>query len=84
MNKQAKELKMYRTSFANPHGLANILNFSTARDILELTKYACANKEFRKIMNTETYECETYTDDFEQIYEVKTWQNTNRLLKKGW
>ena len=57
MNKQAKELKMYRTSFANPHGLANILNFSTAKDMAELCKYACANKDFRKVMNTESYEC---------------------------
>lgn len=52
MNKQAKELKMFRTSFANPHGLANILNFSTAKDMLELSKYALGNKEFRTIMNT--------------------------------
>jgi D-alanyl-D-alanine carboxypeptidase len=48
---------MYRTSFANPHGLANVLNFSTAKDMLELCKYACGNKDFRKIMNTEVYEC---------------------------
>lgn len=44
MNKLAKELKMHRTSFANPHGLANALNFSSAKDMMELTKYACSNK----------------------------------------
>lgn len=43
---------MYRTSFANPHGLANVLNFSTASDMLTLSRYACANPSFRKIMNT--------------------------------
>lgn len=44
MNKLAKELKMYKTSFVNPHGLANALNFSCAKDMLELTRYACNNK----------------------------------------
>lgn len=35
-------------------------------------------------MNTEKYECDTYTDDFEELYETKIWHNTNKLLKKGW
>jgi D-alanyl-D-alanine carboxypeptidase len=34
MNKLAKELKMRRTTFVNPHGLANALNISSARDML--------------------------------------------------
>lgn len=46
---------MHKTSFANPHGLANALNFSNAKDMMELTKYSCSNKEFMKIANTEEY-----------------------------
>ena len=53
MNKLAKELKMYRTSFANPHGLSNVMNFSSAKDMIELSRYACLDKEFVAIMNTE-------------------------------
>ena len=75
---------MYKTSFANPHGLSNVLNFSTAKDMIELSKYACTNKDFVKIMNTEEYECDFFHDDFESISETKIWKNTNKLLKKGW
>ena len=48
---------MYRTNFANPHGLANVLNFSTASDMMILSKYACSNRDFKRIMNTEDYSC---------------------------
>lgn len=34
---------MFKTSFANPHGLANVLNFSTALDVLILSRYVCEN-----------------------------------------
>jgi D-alanyl-D-alanine carboxypeptidase len=52
MNKLSRELKLRKTSFANPHGLTNSLNFSNARDMMELTRYACSNKEFLKIAST--------------------------------
>ena len=44
MNKKAKELKMIKTIFANPHGLTNSLNVSTAKDIMMLSKYSMQNK----------------------------------------
>ena len=84
MNKLAKQLKMHKTSFVNPHGLANALNFSCAKDMLELSKYSCSNKQFMKIANTEQYECDLYNDDFESVHDTKVWSNTNKLLKKGW
>ena len=55
MNKLAKELRLRKTNFANPHGLANSLNVSSARDMLELSKYAYKNAFFRKIINTQEY-----------------------------
>lgn len=63
MNKTAKDLKLTKTSFANPHGLANSLNVSSARDMIELSKYACKNEYFKKIVNTEEYEVEFYEPD---------------------
>lgn len=52
MNKLAREIKMYKTSFVNPHGLANALNISCAKDMIELSKYSCTNSYFMKIANT--------------------------------
>lgn len=31
---------MFKTNFANPHGLVNVLNLSTAKDIMTLSQYA--------------------------------------------
>jgi len=52
MNKKAKELNLTKTKFNNPHGLANILNVSSAKDIVNLSKYCYKNVMFREIMNT--------------------------------
>lgn len=84
MNKLAAELRMTKTLFANPHGLSNARNYSTARDMIELSRYACTNKDFVKIMNTEEYSCDFFEDDLDSISETKLWNNTNKLLKKGW
>jgi D-alanyl-D-alanine carboxypeptidase len=43
---------MNKTTFANPHGLANVLNLSTAQDMMTLSQYAVGNKDFRTIMST--------------------------------
>lgn len=39
MNRKANELKMTKTHFANPHGLSNALNVSTAKDMMILCRY---------------------------------------------
>lgn len=43
---------MLKTNFANPHGLGNVLNVSTAKDMMILSRYAVENEDFRKIMST--------------------------------
>ena len=43
---------MNKTTFVNPHGLANVLNLSTAHDMLILSQYAADNKSLRTIMST--------------------------------
>jgi D-alanyl-D-alanine carboxypeptidase len=52
MNRKAKELKMHKTTFANPHGLANVLNLSTAHDMMLLSQHVVGNLEFKTIMST--------------------------------
>lgn len=51
MNRKAKDLGMNKTVFTNPHGLANILNVSSAKDVLTLAIYATRNPHFSQIMN---------------------------------
>lgn len=84
MNRTAKDLKLFHTNFANPHGLSNLLNCSTAADMLTLSRYACENIDFRKIVGTEAYSCEYLSESMEDIVETKEWRNTNKLLERGW
>ncbi len=58
MNDMAKKLFLMRTHYANPHGLANNYNVSTAEDQAFLCKQVILNKLFRQIVNTKEYKCE--------------------------
>lgn len=51
MNSKAKELGMANTHFVNPHGLHNPQHYTTARDLLVLTRYALQNPIFRSIVS---------------------------------
>jgi len=51
MNEKAKELGMTNTRFVNPHGLHHPQHFTTARDLLTLTRYALQNPTFRNIVS---------------------------------
>ena len=55
MNIKAKELKLTNTNFQNPIGLDNENNYSTAEEISKLFMYALKNKEFKKIITTDSY-----------------------------
>lgn len=43
---------MIKTTFANPHGLTNPLNVSTAKDMMTLSRFSMQNKEFAEIVAT--------------------------------
>lgn len=74
MNNKAKELKMYNTTFENPHGLDDdSRNYSTAYDLALLMKYAMKNSEFIKITNTKKYKVTTNLNTY-------IWYNKNQLL----
>lgn len=74
MNNKAKELKMYNTTFENPHGLDDdTKNYSTAYDLALLMKYAMKNPEFIKITNAKKYKLTTNLN-------THIWYNKNQLL----
>ncbi len=50
MNEKAKELGMTDTNFVNPHGLHDPQHYTTAMDLLLLTRYALQNPTFRTIV----------------------------------
>lgn len=46
---------MDKTFFANPHGLPNLMNVSSANDLLKLCRHACLNPWFKEIMGCREY-----------------------------
>lgn len=59
MNRLSWELGMCSSNFANPHGLSNQANYSTALDLCKLCCHAMKNPLFRSIVNTQqhAYQC---------------------------
>jgi serine-type D-Ala-D-Ala carboxypeptidase (penicillin-binding protein 5/6) len=53
MNRLARQLGMSSSNFANPHGLSNPANYSTAADLAKLCTYAMRNQHFRAIVSTQ-------------------------------
>lgn len=68
MNALAQYLKLENTKFSNPHGLPDKLNKSTSNDLASLCYYSMKNPEFRKLVKTANYKCESF--------------NTNMRLKR--
>ena len=77
MNRQAKDLKLAKTEFLDPNGLAR--NQASARDLAVLAWHAMQNKQFREYVKTREHTCEVHSgaDAKRQV----TWKNTNRLLE---
>lgn len=82
MNKTAKELKLYNTTYANPHGLMNRFNKSTASDVAKLSCVTLQNSLFLQIVNTKFYECSIKNYRIASIRK-ESWFNTNKLLDSG-
>ncbi len=55
MNRIACELGMGSSNFANPHGLANPANYSTALDLCKLATHAMNQSLFRAIVSTQIH-----------------------------
>ena len=54
MNAKAAELGMAHTSFANPNGLDDEKQYSTARDMAVLAAYSMENESFARIVSTKS------------------------------
>ena len=54
MNDKARQLGLTGTHFANPHGLDDDGNYSTARDMARLAAYAMEDPQFRRIVSSKS------------------------------
>jgi len=80
MNALAKQLKMERTRFVNPHGVdQNVkpLPYSTAEDLARLTRYALNRASFRFYITQRERQISWRRGGKEQRYDLR---NTNELL----
>ena len=57
MNERAAELGLTDTHFANPNGLDDDGNYSTARDLAALARTAMDNEVFAEVVGTREYRC---------------------------
>ena len=76
MNKRAKQLNMVNTNFQNPDGLDQESHYTTIYDLLLLSEYILRNTKLIDITNKSKFY-------YEQNGEVKSFDNTNLLLKNG-
>ena len=80
MNALAKQLKMEKTRFVNPHGVdTNVkpLPYSTAEDVARLTRYALEKASFRFYVSQKERQISWRRGGKEQRYLLR---NTNELL----
>ena len=75
MNRRAAELGMDDTSFANPHGLDHPDQYSTARDLLTLTREALEHRELAEAVATRHISLRDAPSGEERVF-----SNTNDLL----
>jgi D-alanyl-D-alanine carboxypeptidase len=82
MNKTAEDLKLTNTYYANPHGLMNQHNQSTAADVARLSTVVLKDDIIKQVVCTKKYYCEIEQDD--KLNRTVAWENTNKLLDEGW
>jgi len=76
MNTRARQLNMVNTNFQNPDGLDQENHYTTINDLLLLSEYILRNTKLIDITNKSKFY-------YEQNGEVKSYENTNLLLKNG-
>jgi serine-type D-Ala-D-Ala carboxypeptidase (penicillin-binding protein 5/6) len=85
MNANARKLGLSRSTWANPHGLSNVNNMSTAEDIAKLCMHCMKNGKFREVVNTKFYNCCFFQEKEGGIEKGwLKWENTNKMLWQGW
>src|SRR5438128_126971 len=82
MNALAKQLRMERTRFVNPHGIdwkVKPLPYSTAEDMARLTRYAMKKPSFRFYVSQKERQISFNRQGYQLNYVLR---NTNELLGK--
>lgn len=75
MNQKAQEIGTTHTHFSNPNGLHNDNHYSTAYDLLLISKYAMDNNIFKKIVSIPKYKIKATNKKEDRII-----YNTNKFL----
>jgi D-alanyl-D-alanine carboxypeptidase (penicillin-binding protein 5/6) len=76
MNDKAKELSCENTHYVNPHGLQDNNQYTTARDVYLISKYAMSFDILAQIVNTQNFKFQTNL----QHYNLT---NTNAMILSG-
>ncbi len=79
MNELAKKLNLTSTSFSNPIGKDSHTNYSTAKDLSILLKYALKNETFKTIFTTKRY---TTTNNIELKSTILRYANNKMDVNK--
>ena len=79
MNELAKKLNLTSTSFSNPIGKDSPTNYSTAKDLRILLKYALKNETFKTIFTTKRY---TTTNNIELKSTILRYANNEMDVNK--
>ena len=79
MNERAVELGCTNTHFANPHGLDDPENYTSARDMAIITRHAMSLPVFAEIVSTPTYTIHLLNDTHTHSKELLQ-RNTNQML----
>ena len=60
MNINSEKMCLYNTSFANPTGLSNAKNYSTAKDMAILTSFCLKNHLIKDIFKKKYHSCQIH------------------------
>ncbi|KAL4430249.1 hypothetical protein ABPG74_014808 [Tetrahymena malaccensis] len=82
MNKYAHNLQLNNTHFANPTGLVNNFNRSTAADLAKLSYHLVKEEQVKKIVECKYHFASIYMNNNKKRSVI--FENTNKLLSHGY
>ncbi|EAR83921.2 D-alanyl-D-alanine carboxypeptidase family protein (macronuclear) [Tetrahymena thermophila SB210] len=82
MNKYAHNLQLNNTHFANPTGLVNNFNRSTAADLAKLSYHLIKEEQVKKIVECKYHFAQIYMNNNKKRSVI--FENTNKLLSHGY
>ncbi len=83
MNRMCSELFLEDSQYANPHGLGNRDNLSTASDQARLAAVVMQHPLLRQVVGTKEFSLKVFNDLNDQMTRHAIWTNTNKLLSSN-